>query len=282
VRLAGLVRKARSGALIATRAGYGVARVCRSCGAAASCAACGGPLVFERGSVACRACGAAGLCRRCGGTAFGLHRGGVERVGEWARGLASVPVEIAGELDGVGDGAQPIPGPGRIVVGTVATVEDVGPLRLVVGILDPDRALARSDLGAAEQVLAVWMEAAAWAGPKRARGRVLVQTRHPGGAAIQALVRWDPLPYLLHAAEDRARAGFPVDHPTFRLDGIADAGLADALRALGVTTLLETAGPTGTVCLVAIPPGSLMGFRSGVLDLVASGVVTRVEAEPTV
>jgi hypothetical protein len=34
--------------------------------------------------------------------------------------------------------------------------------------------------------------------------------------------------------------------------------------------------------LVAVRPEDLEGFRAGVLDLVAAGVVTRVEAEPTV
>jgi primosomal protein N' (replication factor Y) len=126
------------------------------------------------------------------------------------------------------------------------------------------------------------MEAAAWAGPKRSGGRVLIQSRTPGAPAIQALVRWDPLPFLLRAGEDRARAGFPPNHPVYRVDGPPDAGLVDALRAFDPTTLLETPGPSGTVCLVAVRPEDLEGFRAGVLDLVAAGVVTRVEAEPTV
>ena len=169
------------------------------------------------------------------------------------------------------------------MVGTAAAVVDAGPLRLdLVGILDPDRALARPDLHAAEQILATWMEAAAWAGPKRSGGQVLVQTRAPGAPAVQALVRWDPLPFLLRAGEDRTRAGFPPNHPVFRIDGPPGAGLTDALRALEPTTLLETPGPAGTVCLVAVRPDALGSFRSGVLDLVANGVVTRVEAEPTV
>ncbi len=281
-RLAGLIRRARSGALIVTRAGYGVARVCRSCGAAAACSACGGALVVEGGATSCRACGAPGRCARCGGVAFGVERGGVERVGEWAGRLATVPVTVAPHGSGLA-GPATTPGPGRIVVGTVTTVEDLGPVRLdVVGILDPDRALARSDIPAGEQALAIWMEAAAWAGPKAGGGRVLLQTRHPWSAAVQALVRWDPLRFLGAVADERARAGFPAGHPTFRLDGVPGDGLGEALRDLGVTTLLESPARTGTVCLVAVQPGSLPGFRAGVLDLVASGIVTRVEAEPSV
>jgi primosomal protein N' (replication factor Y) len=283
VRLGALLKRSSSGALLVTRTGYGVARVCRSCGSPAACGACGGWIVVEHGTPMCRACGAPGRCRRCGATAFGVERGGLERVAEWAGRLAPVPVERAGGNGGahsVDHGSTP--GPGRIVVGTAAAVLDLPPVRLdLVGILDPDRALGRSDLHAAEQVLAIWMEAAAWAGPKRDGGRVLLQTRHPGTGAVQALIRWDPLPFLARAGEERAAGGFPPNHATFRIDGPGRAGLADGLRALDPTTILETPVPAGTVCLVAVRPAALRAFRDGVLDLVARGVITRVEAEPS-
>src|SRR5439155_1839825 len=136
--------------------------------------------VLEGGVARCRSCGAPARCARCGGTSFGVERGGVERVLEWARGIAAVPVRPAGDGDDSGG-----VGPGRIVVGTAAMVGDIGPVRLdVVGLLDPDRTLARSDLHAGEQALAVWMEAAAWAGPRSEGGRVLAQTREPGSPAV--------------------------------------------------------------------------------------------------
>src|SRR5262249_38755792 len=144
------------------------------------------------------------------------------------------------------------PGPGRLVVGTAAMVEDVGPLRLdLVALLDPDRALARSDLHASEQALAVWMEASVWAGPKTGGGRVLAQAREPASALIQALVRWEPLPALTAIGEERARAGFPPGAPTFRIEGPAGTSLQERLREGGAATVLETVAPTGTICLVA-------------------------------
>jgi primosomal protein N' (replication factor Y) len=277
-RLGGLVRAATSGALISTRTGYGVARVCRACGTPAACQFCRGVVVLERGLAVCRTCGAPARCARCGAVAFGIERGGTERIRQWARGLAHVPVE-AGAPES--EGAPP--GPGRLVVGTAAMVEDVGPLSLdLVALLDPDRALARSDLHASEQALAVWMEASAWAGPKTGGGRVLAQTREPASGLIQALVRWEPLPALTAIGDERARAGFPPGDPTFRIEGPHGVTLEPGLRRCGATTVLETAAPTGTVCLVAVPPGGLAAFRAGVLDLVGSGAVTRVEAEPTV
>ncbi len=277
-RLGGLVRSASSGALISTRTGYGVARVCRACGTPAACSLCRGVVVLERGAAVCRACGAPARCVRCGGVVFGVQRGGTERIVQWARGIAHVPVE-----PGAPDPRGVTPGPGHVVVGTAAMVEDVGPLRLdLVGLLDPDRALARADLHAAEQALAVWMEASAWAGPKTGVGRVLAQTREPASALIQALVRWEPLAALTAIGEERARAGFRPGDPTFRIEGPPAVSLGEHLRGCGAATVLETAAPTGTVCLVALPPEGLEAFRGGVLDLVASGVVTRVEAEPSV
>jgi hypothetical protein len=162
-------------------------------------------------------------------------------------------------------------------------VGDLGPVTIdLVGLLDADRARARPDLHGAEQTMAVWMEAAAWAGPKRGGGRVLAQTRDPRSAAIQALVRWDPVPFLLGAAEERARSGFPPGHPTFRIEGAAGEGLRDRLAGAGAETVLAGPARGGQVCLVAVPPGLLDAFRAAVIDLVADGAVTRVEAEPTV
>jgi primosomal protein N' (replication factor Y) (superfamily II helicase) len=277
-RLTSLVRRAHSAALIVTRTGYGMARVCRACGAPAACTRCRGVVVLVRGTHVCRACGAPARCARCSATLFGLERGGTERILEWARGVARVPVDAGlPEPDGVP------PGEGRVVVGTAAMVDDVGPVRVdLVGLLDPDRALSRSDLHAVEQTLAVWMEAAVWAGPKEGGGRVLAQTRSPRSALVQALIRWEPLDAMTAVGQERARAGFPPDHPTFRIEGPAGGGLGETLRACGATTVLETAVSKGTVCLVALPPEKLGGFRAGVLALVARGGVTRVEAEPTV
>jgi len=272
-RLASLVKQARSAALLVTRRGYGVARVCRACGEPARCARCRGPIIVERGAATCRVCRAAGACANCGQGSFGVERGGAERVAQWAGHVASVPVRLD-----PGDGMARL-GETGILVGTAATVKDVGPVRLdLVAILDPDRALARPGVHAAEQSLSTWMEAAAWAGPRSAGGRVLVQTRQAGHPAIQALVRWDPLPYLLSEATRRSEAGFPAGHPVYRITGGAD--LAARLRSGGAPTVLSTSAEKGTLCLVAVPPDRLGAFRREVLRLVAEGAIDRVEAEP--
>jgi primosomal protein N' (replication factor Y) len=273
-RLAILLKQARGAALIVSRRGYGVARVCRTCGEPARCNRCRGALVVERGTAVCRVCGAQGTCANCGGSSFGVDRGGAERVAQWAGHIATVPVNLDGD-----DRSDDRPRQGRVMVGTAASIRDIGPVSLdLVAILDPDRALARPGVHAPEQSLATWMEAAAWAGGRAHGGRVLVQTRKSGHPAIQALVRWDPLPYLLLEAARRTEAGFSPGHPVYRI--IGKDRLGTELQAAGATTMLSTPSNNGTLCLVAVPPDRLEGFRHDVLRLVAEGAIDRVEAEP--
>lgn len=277
-RLAALLKRARSVALIVSRRGYGVARVCRQCSEPAACATCGGPIAVERGSAACGVCGAPGRCAHCGGRSFGVERGGAERIAEWASRVAVVRVDVA---TAHADGSSRGPGAGRILVGTATAVKDVGPVRLdLVAILDPDRALSRPGLHAGERALATWMESAAWAGPRAAGGRVLAQTRSPGHPAIQALIRWEPVPFLEAEAARRSEAGFAPGHAVFRIAGPAGTGLEEALGAAGASSSLATTGPDGTVCLVAVRPRALPEFRRSVLRLSVEGSVVRVEAEP--
>ena len=273
-RLATVLREARSAALIVSRRGYGTARVCRRCGRPATCAACGGPIGVAEAGAACRVCGAAGRCAECAGEAFGVERGGTEHVARWAArttGLAVHPEAPAGP--------SPPPGPGRVLVGTAAAVTDAGPLGLdLVALLDPDRALARPGLRAGEQAVATWMEAAAWARGRAEGGRVLLQTRHPGHPAVQAVVRWDPQPFLEGEARRRREAGFPPGHPVFRVAG--RAGDATLRTLPGTAVLAATGDGDETICLVTVSPGALPAFRQHVVRLASEGMVARVEAEP--
>jgi primosomal protein N' (replication factor Y) len=273
-RLGALLKRARSAALIVSRRGYGVARVCRSCGQPAACAACRGVIVVEGGRAQCRVCRRSGECVVCHGRKFGVERGGAERVAQWA-GQRS---PLALDRDPV-EGPHAAPADGRLLVGTAASVKDHGKRAVdLVAILDPDRALARAGLHAREQALATWMEAAAWARPRAAGGRVLAQTRHPGHPAIQALIRWEPVPFLLAEADRRREAGFPPNRAVFRISG--SGGLEGRLREAGATVIVATAVGDGEACLVAVAPESLGEFRDRVVRLASEDVVERVEAEP--
>jgi primosomal protein N' (replication factor Y) len=273
-RLASLLRAATGAFLLISTQGYGVARVCRSCGEPARCQACSGPVVVRGAAPVCSVCGRAATCSSCGSTSFGVDRGGSERVAEWAGHVTRLPVV---RVESGEDATRP--SEGRVIVGTAAAVKDLGSAHVpLVGVLDPDRARRRAGIASPGQALATWMEAAAWAGPRQKGGRVLVQTRDPSDPAIQALVRWDP--WHLHRSEAgrRKEAGFPVGHPVFRVTGAP--GLEGALAELQPVHLLTSALGGQTVSLVTLRPDAVPRFRERVLRWATDGTVERVEAEP--
>ena len=65
----------------------------------------------------------------------------------------------------------------------------------------------------------------------------------PPHAAIQALVRWDPIPFLLAEAARASEAGFPPGSPVYRIAGGAE--LTEGLRSAGLAALARsgTAAP---------------------------------------
>jgi primosomal protein N' (replication factor Y) len=268
-RLVQALRQARRAFVLAPVPGYGLAQVCRACGAPAACAACGGTLRLAEGEVRCVVCEAQGRCAVCGGADFGIRRGGAERVEEWISRVATVPVTRP---------ARPrLPAAtGEVLVGGPEEVRDLGTADLeVVAVLDVDLAARRPGLGARERALATWMEAVAWARP---HGRAIVQASQPGDPAVQAVVRGNPDRFHARELERRAAAGFPVGAPTFRVVG--DERLEAELAAFRPITALVTSLGGRTVCLLALEPDRLGAFGAGIRELAARGVVERVEAEP--
>lgn len=266
-RLVRALREASGAFLFAPRRGYGVARVCRSCGEPAACAACLGMLRMQRGSVRCVVCEAPGRCASCGAGEFGIARGGAERVEEWARGLVRMPVEGT-------DGSPP--GPGRVVVGGLDALKDRGAVELdLVGILDADLSLGRPGVTARERALVAWFEASAWA---RADGRVIVQTDRPNDPAVQALVAARPERFHRAEAPRLAEAGFPAGAAVFRVAGTEE--LERELETVRRHTLLSSSADGATICLIVLDPDDVPAFGEHVRRLAGRGVVTRVEAEP--
>jgi primosomal protein N' (replication factor Y) len=270
-RLVASLRSAMRAFLYEPLRGYGVARVCRACGEAAACAACGGALRSEGGAMRCVVCGADARCPNCSSANFGIARGGAERVEEWARGVALVPVTHLAP----GDTSRP-PGDGEIVVGGIDAVKDFGALGLdLVGILNADASLRRPGIAARERALSTWAEVAAWAAPN---GRVIVQTTHPNDPAVQALVVGKPDRFARTERTRLEEAGFPVGAPVFRVVGGVE--LEAELGALPHRTMLVSSDEEHTLCLVALDPNDLRAFGDGVRRLAERGIVSRVEAEP--
>jgi primosomal protein N' (replication factor Y) (superfamily II helicase) len=273
-RLVSLLRSATRAFVYSPLPGAGVARVCRACGEPAACAACGGMLRAEGGAVRCVVCGAEGRCAVCGSTRFGISPGGAERVEAWAARLTTAPVRRVG-----GDGATPHAVADReVVVGGVEAVKEFGRGALgldVVAVLDADLAARRPGLSARERALATWFEAGSWATPS---GRVVVQTRAPNDAAVQALVTGNPARFHRAELARRADAGFPVGAPVFRVAG--SAALASSIEGFRHRTLLVTGVGDETLCLLALDAGDVAAFGRAMRELAGRGVVTRVEAEP--
>jgi hypothetical protein len=198
-------------------------------------------------------------------------RGGAERVEEWARGVASVPVTH----HALGDRSRP-PGDGEVVVGGIDAVKDFGAIGLdLVGILNADASLRRPGIAARERALSTWAEVAAWAAPQ---GRVIVQTTHPNDPAVQALVVGKPDRFARTERTRLEEAGFPVGAPVFRVVGGVE--LEAELGALPHRTMLVSSDGEHTLCLVALDPSDLRAFGDGVRRLAERGIVSRVEAEP--
>jgi primosomal protein N' (replication factor Y) (superfamily II helicase) len=268
-RLVQALKRVRRGFIYAPLPGYGVAAVCKACGSPASCAACGGTLRLEEGVVRCVVCGATGRCAVCGAGDFGIRRGGVERVEEWAARVAAVPV------------ARPnrprLPkATGEILVGGPDQIRDLGLADLdLVAVLDADLAARRPGIAARERALSVWMETVGWARPN---GGAIVQASHPSDPGVQALVRGSPERFLERERERRTAAGFPVGAPVFRVVGTA--ALEQELDAFEPITSLVSSLGGRTVCLLALEPGRVAPFGVAMRELAVRGVVERVEAEP--
>ncbi len=269
-RLVKALERTRRGFLYSPLPGAGVAQVCKVCAQSAACSSCGGVLRSAEGSVACIVCEAPGRCVNCGASDFGIRAGGAERVVTWAGRAATVPVHrISGPR-------ARLPLEAEILVGGADAVRDLGPAGLdLVAILDVDLAERRAGIGAREQALATWMEAASWARPQ---GRVIAQSNRPADPAVQALVRGDPGRFHQDEAARRAAAGFPVGHAVFRVVGTA--ALERELADLEPSTLLVTSAGDSTVCLLALALARVPAFGKLARELAAKQTLTRVEADP--
>jgi primosomal protein N' (replication factor Y) (superfamily II helicase) len=179
------------------------------------------------------------------------RRGAADPAEPGARTAGQVAAELVRILPGapvwrldrevVDPGAMP-PWAGQrpgVIVGTVAGVKDHPPLtgcRTVV-VVGADTALGQAEVRAAEDAYRTWSRAAAWCGPGRtSAGRLVLQTRHGGHHAVQALVRWDPEFFWRHELPRRVELRFPPARRLVMAEGplpeeaaAARAALADAL-----------------------------------------------------
>ncbi|MBW3659752.1 MAG: hypothetical protein KY457_14020 [Actinobacteria bacterium] len=258
------VRRGDYGVVLAARKGEGRALVCSACGHRLRCPVCDSSLSRRGGAdrrVHCHACGWASpgrpQCAGCGGERFVPLAAGAEQLGaELSRTFPDVPVAV---LEGY---AQPAPPPPAVLVMTRGSVLDAppGPVGAVL-LPDIDGQLRRPALDAAEDTLRLSMQLAGWTvagrddagrgvrGSDRERAAlVVVQTREPDHAVVQALVRWDPGGFWRTEAAARAELRFPPAAHAIRIDL---AGPVD-----DVVSGLRAALPAGDDVLGPLPAGA--------------------------
>lgn len=247
--LADAVAAGRAAVVLAARRGEGTKLACRACRARRACPVCDGALAPAGDGAEGSASGSSGdaggssdtaddtagewwRCAMCDwtGPAFACTECGRFDTAPLAAGAGRLAHELArahpeaevARMEGFdADGPRRRPAIGVLTRGSVvARPRWLGREAAAVAVLpDADAWLARPRLDAAEDALRLWLALARWC------ERLVVQTREPGNATIQALVRGDPDGFWTAEVERRAELRFP---PAASLVRLACREMADA------------------------------------------------------
>jgi primosomal protein N' (replication factor Y) len=222
------------------RPGYAPVVACASCGTAATCARCHGPLgVRQRGQAPqCSVCGAVAApwrCDVCEGTSLRLvSRGSGRTAEELGRAFPGARVIVA-------DGEHRVltlPDTPALVVATRGAEPVAAGGYHAVLLLDGERMLARESLTIAEDALRWWSNAAALAAP-----RAPVVLAGVSGPLAQAFAGWNHATFAARELADRRTLGFPPSIRTATVTGPVDA-VAAAVEALDGIAIRDVLGPT--------------------------------------
>jgi primosomal protein N' (replication factor Y) (superfamily II helicase) len=246
------------------RGGYLPGLACADCRAPARCTTCHGPLgSADRGSTPlcgwCARTEPAWTCPNCDGRRLrATSVGSVRTAEELGRAFPGTTVLVsAGEAV-----LASVPGEPALVVATPGAepVADGGYTAAL--LLDGWALLSRPDLRATEETVRRWMAASALVRPAARRGTVIVLAQ-PSAAAVQALVRWDPVTFAERELAERSELRFPPAVAMASLTGSGDTlrqlldatDLPDAAEVLGpVPVPARTRGePDGQRLLVRVP-----------------------------
>jgi primosomal protein N' (replication factor Y) len=247
------VRAGGAAIVLAARRGDGTALACVRCGRRRPCPVCDGALRAGSRSAgdgwACTTCvwhGATFACPRCGDTRTGPLAAGAGR-------LASELQRSHPEAEVVAMEGFDAPGPQRRPAIAVMTRGSVvgspawlgGEQAAVVVVPDADALLGRPSLEAGEDALRLWLAAG------HVTRHVVLQTREPGNAAVQALVRWDPEGFWRREAERRAELRWPPHAALLRI-------AAPAAEAAEIAASLRGAVPESDEVLGPDPDGAVL------------------------
>ncbi len=220
------------------RRGYLAAVACGRCREQARCAACDGPLAMGAAHAPprCAWCGvvASGWgCAHCGFTGIrSIATGEARTAEELGRAFPSVPVRTSRGQEAIAW----VPATPAVVISTPGAEPAARGGYAAALLLDGRVLLSRASLRASEEALRRWLNAAALVRPACEGGRVIVMA-DASLAAVQALVRWDPVIHSEREYVEREQLRFP---PSVRM--AAALGPREA-----VTELIDAA---------QLPPGA--------------------------
>jgi len=255
------------------RRGYAPVLACPACGWLKGCRRCSAHLVvhLSERSLRCHHCGLIeGIpraCPECGNPGLQTFGRGTQRI-EATLGecfpqarivrLDSDAVRARSGLDELLERA----GQADILVGTQILAKGHHFERLtLVGVLNADAGLFSSDYRASERSFAQLQQVAGRAGRAKLPGEVLSQTRYPGHALYQALVKDDYTGFARSLLAERREAGFPP----FVFEAVLRAESADALRAIRfLRAAIEAAPPRGGAITVYDPTPMSLARLAGV------------------
>lgn len=228
--------------VLASRRGEGTALACSGCGTRIRCPSCDGSVRDgPQGLRACTACGSSSPsrpCAQCGGTTTAPLAAGVARLrSELQRTLPEAEVAAMEGFNAEGPATRP-----AVAVMTRGSVVArppwlAGERAAVCVVPDADALRARPTIDAAEDALRLWMAAA------RVADRMVLQTREPASAAVQALVRWDPEGFWRREAAWRAPLGFPPVRSLIAVRPGAEAAATAAELTAALTGYADVLGP---------------------------------------
>jgi primosomal protein N' (replication factor Y) (superfamily II helicase) len=252
---------------------------CAHCGQVAQCARCTAALRKVGEVFSCPRCGEQRpvVCAACGRLRMKTLRAGVSRQREEVAALLGTEVmEVSGPQD-----EQSLDGP-PVLMGTEAVLHRVR-RAAAVAFLDIDLHLLAPRFSAPDETLALLVRASRLVGPRSGgppTSRVLVQTRVPDHAILQAVAQGEPAAVFGEEEALRRQAGLPPFSALAALSGpLAEGYAADVERAGTETGVTVSLLPDGRHLVRAPDHAALCDVLAATPRPAGRGL--RVEVDPT-
>ncbi len=245
-----VVRDGADVVCVLNRRGRSRLLACSACGELARCEEHDVPLRIDDSALLCPVDDSERpvVCSHCGSSALKTVRDGVTKVAADLEVLAKRPVTL---LDGPGAGVKEGGSRGSLrssglFVGTEAALHRVDSADAVV-FLDFDQELLAQRYRANEQAFGLLVRAVRLLGGRERDGRLIVQTRMPDHAVLDAALHADPSRLARSEAERRRTLNRPPFCAEALVSGSAGADVVDQLRGRWD---LEVRGPLDSAWLI--------------------------------